>query len=176
METPKVTIRRANSNDVSLLTDLGAQTFAETFGVDNTEEDMAAYVAEWFNLERQAQELSERGTIFLIAEVEESPAGYAKLHPNSSTPLVEGSKPIELVRLYVSRRWLGSGVGAALMRSCLEESRKAGYETIWLGVWEHNERAQAFYRKWGFGVVGEHPFQLGADIQRDLLMSRPLDE
>ena len=87
---------------------------------------------------------------------------------------VGGAKPIELVRLYASREWIGRGVGAALMRACLEEARGAGYETIWLGVWERNARAQTFYEKWGFRAVGEHVFQLGSDPQRDILMERLL--
>jgi ribosomal protein S18 acetylase RimI-like enzyme len=60
------------------------------------------------------------------------------------------------------------------MRACVDEARKAGHETIWLGVWERNERAQAFYRKWDFRPVGEHTFPLGADLQRDVLMERTL--
>jgi ribosomal protein S18 acetylase RimI-like enzyme len=60
------------------------------------------------------------------------------------------------------------------MRELLEAARGAGHETMWLGVWEHNERALAFYRKWGFEVVGEHIFQVGDDPQNDLLMVRQL--
>jgi ribosomal protein S18 acetylase RimI-like enzyme len=80
--------------------------------------------------------------------------------------------PVELVRLYVLREWLGRGVGEALMRACVDEARRAGHATIWLGVWERNGRAQAFYRKWNFRAVGEHVFQLGYDPQKDILMQR----
>ena len=45
---------------------------------------------------------------------------------------------------------------------------------MWLGVWERNWRAQAFYRKWEFTVVGDHVFLLGSDAQTDLLMERRL--
>jgi len=80
----------------------------------------------------------------------------------------------EVVRLYVSRVWLGRGVGEALMRACIEEGRKGGHKTIWLGVWEQNPRARAFYRKWDFLEVGRHLFQLGSDPQIDILMQREL--
>ena len=89
---------------------------------------------------------------------------------------VIGEKPIELVRLYVSRESLGSGVGAALMQACIREAKQRGYETLWLGVWEHNHRAQAFYRKWNFIEVGKHMFQLGDDAQTDILMQRSISE
>jgi len=85
---------------------------------------------------------------------------------------VTDDNPIEIVRLYVSKESIGSGVGAALMRDCLNESARLGFRTLWLGVWEHNYRAQAFYRKWNFVEVGTHIFHLGDDAQRDLLMQR----
>ena len=85
---------------------------------------------------------------------------------------ISQANPIELVRFYVSGEWHGCGVGATLMQACIHEARRQGYQTLWLGVWEHNGRARAFYRKWRFHDVGEHLFQLGADAQNDLLMER----
>ena len=173
-EERHVTLRRANSDDANLLAELGARTFLETFAADNTSEDMAAYLAANFNVTQQTAELADPAATFLIAEVDGVAAGYAKLHAGEPAEGIEGSKPIELVRLYASREWLGRGVGGALMQACLDEARRAGYETIWLGVWERNERAQAFYRKWSFRAVGEHEFQLGSDSQRDILMERAI--
>ena len=171
---PDITVRPATLDDVCLLTELGTRTFQETFAADNTAEDMAAYVAANFNLAQQTAELNDHLSTFLIAEVDGLAAGYAKLHAGQPVERIEGTEPIELVRLYVSQTWLGSGVGATLMRACLDEARRAGYRTIWLGVWERNARAQAFYRKWDFRVVGEHVFQLGADAQTDVLMERTI--
>jgi ribosomal protein S18 acetylase RimI-like enzyme len=169
-----VSVRRAYPEDANLLAELGARTFLETFAADNTSEDMAAYLASNFNLAQQTAELAHPASTFLIAEVGGVAAGYAKLHAGEPAEGVEGSKPIELVRLYASREWLGRGIGEALMRACLAEAQGAGYETIWLGVWERNARAQAFYRKWDFRAVGEHVFHLGSDPQRDVLMQRAL--
>ena len=170
----RVSIRRAKSNDAKLLAELGARTFEETFAADNTSEDMDAYLATHFSVAQQTAELAYPASTFLIAEVDGVAAGYAKLHAGDPPKEIEGPKPIELVRLYVSREWLGRGAGEALMRACLEEARSAGHETIWLGVWERNARAQAFYKKWDFRAVGEHMFLLGSDAQRDILMERAL--
>ncbi|MBA3712169.1 MAG: GNAT family N-acetyltransferase [Pyrinomonadaceae bacterium] len=170
----KPTIRRANSDDADLLAELGARTFFETFAADNTPEDMAAYLASSFSPAHQAAELADALSTFLIAEIGGVAAGYARLHAGDALEGVEGEKPIELVRLYVSKEWLGRGVGEALMRACIDEARRAGHQTLWLGVWERNGRAQAFYRKWDFREVGEHVFQLGADWQTDILMEREL--
>ena len=169
-----LTIRRADPEDAGLLAELGARTFSETFAADNDPEDMAAYLAASFNPARQADELNDPASTFFVAEVGGRAAGYAQLHAGDPAEGVEGPKPVELVRLYVSREWLGRGVGEALMRACVDEARRAGHETLWLGVWERNGRAQAFYRKWDFRAVGEHVFRLGSDPQRDILMERAL--
>jgi GNAT superfamily N-acetyltransferase len=173
-QVPDLRIRRGTVADAALLSELGARTFSETFAADNTPEDLAEYMATAFNVAQQTSELKDPASTFLIAEVDGRAAGYARLHVGEAEKGVEGGKPMELVRLYVSRKWLGHGVGAQLMRACIDAARQAGHETIWLGVWERNPRAQAFYRKWEFRPVGEHMFRLGSDLQRDILMERAL--
>lgn len=173
-QNPGLTIRYANPEDAGLLAELGARTFSETFAADNSPEDMATYLATAFNPTRQTVELHDPTSTFFIAEVDGLATGYALLHAGEPAEGVEGPKPIELLRLYVLREWLGRGVGEALMRMCIDEARRVGHETIWLGVWERNGRAQAFYRKWNFREVGEHIFQLSSDPQRDILMERAL--
>jgi ribosomal protein S18 acetylase RimI-like enzyme len=169
-----ITVRRADPDDANLLSELGARTFEETFAADNTQEDMATYLASSFNLPQQTAELADAASTFLIAEVGGVPAGYAKLCASQPADGVVGTKPVELVRLYVDKQWLGRGVGEVLMRTCVDEARQSGFDSVWLGVWERNLRAQAFYRKWGFQAVGNHVFQLGADAQNDILMERQI--
>ena len=172
--TPNLIIRRGKAADAALLADLGARTFSETFAPDNSPEDMAAYLATAFSGSQQSKELADRETLFLIAETEGVAVGYAMLRSGNVLENVTGENPIELVRLYVSQNQLGSGVGAALMQTCIDEARRRGHKTLWLGVWEHNPRAQAFYRKWNFTDIGTHVFQLGDDPQTDILMQRSI--
>ena len=171
---PVTTIRIANANDAALLAELGERTFIQTFAAENSAEDMDSYLASAFNPARQAAELEDPASLFFIAEVAGLAAGYAQLRRGPAEETVKGAKPIELVRLYVSSEWLGRGVGNALMRACIDEARQSGHETLWLGVWERNARAQAFYRRWKFRPVGKHIFQLGSDPQTDILMERDL--
>lgn len=168
-------IRRALVVDAPVIAELGARTFYESFAAENNPEDISTYLDASFGPEKQAAELAEPGVIFLIAEVDGLPVGYAQLRSGESPECVSGSGPIELARIYVSQARLGLGVGEALMRACIDEARRAGHQTMWLGVWERNMRAQGFYRKWNFSIVGEHIFQLGSDPQRDLLMERALN-
>jgi diamine N-acetyltransferase len=174
MAHPNVIIRPAQAIDADLLAELGARTFAETFAADNTPENMGTYLASAFNRSQQAAELADSQTTFLVAEQDGTAVGYAMLRAGSELDDVTGNNPIELVRLYVSSACLGSGVGAALMHACISEAEQRGHETIWLGVWERNHRAQSFYRKWYFREVGTHIFQLGDDPQTDLIMQRSI--
>jgi diamine N-acetyltransferase len=41
-------------------------------------------------------------------------------------------------------------------------------------VWKENPRGIAFYKKWGFTIVGEQGFQMGEELQEDWIMSRQL--
>jgi ribosomal protein S18 acetylase RimI-like enzyme len=160
-------IRHATAADAALLADLGARTFTDTFAADNTPEDMSAYLASAFGESIQAKELADASTIFLIAEIDGVPAGYAKLR-------LDGDDAIEINRLYAATERIGAGVGAALMQSAIDEAARRGRTRIWLAVWEHNLRAQAFYRKWQFMQTGVQDFILGEDVQHDLVMERPV--
>jgi len=174
--TPSLLIRRGEPRDAELLAELGARTFAETFAADNTPENMSAYLASAFSPSQQASELSDSRSSFSIAEVDGVAVGYALLRAGKVPYGVTGDQPIELVRLYVSKESLGTGVGAALMQASIDDAKQRGHQTLWLGVWENNTRAQAFYRKWNFQDVGTHVFQLGDDPQTDILMQRQTSE
>lgn len=174
--TPPPLIRRADVNDAGTLAELGARTFSDTFAADNKSEDMAAYLAASFSPAKQTEELLDSLSPYFIAEINSEAVGYAQLHAGVAPECVSGDAPIELARLYVTRKWHGRGVSAALMRACIEAARQAGHRTMWLGVWEHNGRAQAFYRKWSFQKVGEHIFQLGSDPQNDVLMAMAIED
>lgn len=169
-----VTIRRAIPRDAELLVELGAQTFSSAFANDNTPADMAAYLATNFTLERLIEELADHRSTFFIAEVAQLAAGYAKLKQGDAPDCVSGAKPIEIERIYTLPEHFGKGVGEALMKACLEEANQQGFQCVWLGVWERNDRALAFYRKFGFRVAGDKIFQLGSDPQTDKIMERAL--
>jgi len=66
-------------------------------------------------------------------------------------------------------------VAEVLMMACVADARRRGGRTLWLGVWQENPRAIAFYRKAGFRVVGMTSFRLGSQVQADHVMVLPLD-
>ncbi len=168
-----ISIRRAQLRDAGALAALGERTFVDTYAAFNTPEDMRVYVAENFSEAVIARELRDTRVTYLLGSVEE-PAAYAKIFEGAPPPCVTGPKPIELSRFYVSKEWHGKGAARVLMNACIVEAGRLGARTLWLGVWEKNERARAFYAKHGFADVGEHEFLLGKDLQRDRVLERVL--
>src|SRR5258708_32333714 len=115
MEQPPIRIRYGTAEDADLLAELGARTFSDTFAKDNTLEDMRAYLAANFSLQKQEAELSDPEAVFFIAEAGAIAIGYAKLHMGKAPDGLNGKHPVEIVRLYAVKDWLGQGVCAALM-------------------------------------------------------------
>jgi GNAT superfamily N-acetyltransferase len=169
-----INIRHATLRDNKLLAEIGAETFYDSFAADNTPENMAAYLSTSFNPARQSFELADPQSKFLIAEINGEVVGYTHLKFAVAPAVIDGQKPMEIARFYVRKPWLGKGVGTHLMKRSLQEAGAAGCDVVWLDVWEKNLRAIAFYQKWGFVEVGQQIFQLGDDLQQDLLMARSL--
>jgi ribosomal protein S18 acetylase RimI-like enzyme len=178
-ESMETVVRPAIIADAASLSQLGAATFRETFEGENTPEDIARYLAQAFTPKQQAAEIADPAGAVLLAErrhasEEARLVGYVHLASGPAPGAVQGPRPLELKRLYVARAWHGQGVAQALMDAALDAARVRGAETLWLGVWERNARAVAFYRKYGFTRVGEHTFVLGSDAQTDWLLAMPL--
>jgi diamine N-acetyltransferase len=167
-----VSVRVASRKDNVLLAELGARTFFDAFAEENDPDDMAAYLAEAFGPDIQAAELSEPGTTFLLAETAGTAVGYARLRRHPVPEAIPGTRRIELARLYADREWIGRGVGRALVEAALGIAMAERCDVIWLSTWDRNERGIAFYRRWGFEVVGEGDFLVGTDLQHDLLFAR----
>lgn len=172
----QISIRDAVAADARELTELAFTTFWDAFAghPKNAPHDLDAYMQKAFNAEQIAAELADTRSIFLLAEIDGELAGYAKLVLDYIEPGVTAERPVELNRLYSHQKYLGKGVGQALMDACFERARAQNCDVMWLGVWEFNPRAQRFYEKNGFRVVGSHTFQLGSDPQTDLLMQTEL--
>ncbi len=167
-------IRIATARDLQKLAELARDTFIATIADHNTPEDMARYVNQAFSHETVSAELAVRACTFFLAEEKGIAAGYAKLRRGSIEECVSGPGPIELERIYADPELIGVGVGKTLLHTCIKTSRGEGFKTLWLGVWEHNDRALEFYHRQGFSDVGEHIFMLGTDRQTDRILQLDL--
>lgn len=169
-----MTIRRGVPGDAAVLAELARATFFDTFASSNDPNDMALHLERAYGVAQQTAELRDPGMINLLAEEEGQAIAFAQLRGDHVPECVTGRAPIELWRFYVSRGFHGRGVAQALMDRVKAEARRRGAETLWLGVWEHNARARAFYAKCGFADAGKHIFLFGTDPQTDVVMTAAL--
>ncbi len=165
-----VNIRPAASNDAEVLAELARRTFHDTFAATNDAADMALYLSRAYGIDQQTREITDRDIVTLLVEEGGEAVAYAQLRSGHVPACVAGEKPIELWRFYVSREWHGRGIAQRLMERVISEARARGAKTLWLGVWERNDRARAFYVKSGYADVGEHIFLFGTDPQTDRIM------
>nr|WP_278995955.1 N-acetyltransferase [Plesiomonas shigelloides] len=165
-------IRIAQPSDAEQLAILAERTFRDTFASSNTQEDMELHCQSNYSKEHQLKEIQNPNWITLVCECENMLAGYAQMRWEEFPSCVEAKTPREILCFYVDKPWHGHGIAQEMMKACLAELKKRNTDVVWLGVWEHNPRAIAFYKKFDFVEVGEHIFQLGADAQRDIIMMR----
>jgi ribosomal protein S18 acetylase RimI-like enzyme len=165
------TLRRACPHDAPALASFAERIFRDTFTAGNDPADMELHCSKNFGSEIQLREIENPNLVTILAETGGELMAFAQVRLHSAVECVSAKRPSELYRLYVSNRWHGRGIAHEVMKEVLTTVRRAASDRIWLGVWERNERALAFYRKFGFEVVGDHTFQFGSDPQRDLVMA-----
>jgi diamine N-acetyltransferase len=166
----KVTCRRGEPADAAALAAFAARTFSDTYAVHNTGQDMQAYLASAYGVTQQTRELTDPSMRTVLAESEHGLVGYAQVRRKDVPDCVTQEHPVEIYRFYVDRPAHGTGVAAHLMDGALDAAREMGGEHVWLGVWERNARAIAFYVKRGFQDAGTQHFQLGTDRQTDRVL------
>jgi diamine N-acetyltransferase len=166
--------RRAELADAAALAVFGARAFTETYRAFNTPDDMRRYLATAYGVEQQSRELADRAMITVLAESEKGLVGYVQLRRKDAPPCVSHDAPVEIYRFYVDAAAHGTGVAQKLMGHAMSAARELGGRHLWLGVWERNARARAFYMKSGFTDVGTQVFELGSDKQTDRVLVKPL--
>ena len=170
----EILIRYGTREDAMEIATLSRETFYSAFSKDNSAEDMEKFMTEQFSTARLMAQVGAPGNIFLLAYVGEQLAGYVRLLDGFPPSELKDFPTIEIARIYARQDAIGKGVGRALMQRSIEIATSMNKRSIWLGVWEKNDRAIAFYSKWGFEKFGEHDFLLGNDVQRDWMMRKLL--
>ena len=167
-------IRNAGLSDAELLVELGKLSFYEAFSEETAPPDMADHLQTAFKVEDIKAQLNNEQSLFIIIEIDTSAAGYAYLHPETPPDCVKDPNTIQLVRLYLRRKYYARNVGNTLMKACLAEALSRGYRSVWLSSWELNHRGNSFYKKWKFRIVGRAKFKIGSDIQNDFIFTRKI--
>jgi ribosomal protein S18 acetylase RimI-like enzyme len=169
---PAIHIRRAVEKDALELSMLAEATFRAAFAESNRAEDVQKHCEAHYGETLQLAEIRDPTRETWIAAARARLAGFVQLRLDAASPAISGARPVEIQRFYVDAAHHGTGLAHQLMLLALARAEAFGSEAAWLGVWERNPRALAFYRKWQFEVVGDHTFNVGDDPQRDLIMRR----
>ena len=170
-----IIIYLASIDDADDIEYLSKKTFFDTFHAQNTKEDMEIFFRENFTHDKIKDELLNPLNYFFIAKINGENAGYCKLSAINKPDKFQDFKSIEICRLYALDNFIGEGIGKALMQYSIQFAAEQHASIIWLGVWEHNQRAIKFYKKFGFEKFDEHEFVLGKDVQNDWLMKKQLN-
>jgi GNAT superfamily N-acetyltransferase len=176
------TVRRAQARDAAALAAVAAVTFPLACPPHTTDEAKAAFIAANLTETHFDSYLADPARVLLLAEIDGGPAGYAMLvfgepaDPDVAAAIT--TRPtVELSKFYVLPEHHGGVVSSPLMAATLEAARARDVAAVWLGVNEENERANRFYEKHGFAIVGRKKFLVGAryedDHVRERLLLRP---
>lgn len=163
------------SADVGVLSEMARTTFEQTFRGTLPDRDMQEYLASAYSAETIQRELADPESEVFFAEVEGVPAGYLKLNVGDAQTEPMAERYAEIQRIYVVAEFQGRGLGTALIEHAKSWARAKDRSTLWLGVWEHNDAALAFYHRHGFTRIGEHPFITGSVVYIDWILALDLD-
>ncbi len=165
-----VIFSKADVQQVKMLQKLSIATFSESFGTDNTVENLNAYFEQAFSLPSLHLQLSDPESSFYFIYHGEESAGYFKINIGESQTEMKAKEGLELERIYILKKLQRKGFGKKIMEEVKRIAIEKDKKYIWLGVWEHNEKAKRFYESCGFHKFNEHDFLVGDDIQTDWMM------
>jgi ribosomal protein S18 acetylase RimI-like enzyme len=162
------TYRDATEADATALAAFARRSWVDTFGhLPYPPADLATYLTESYGSEIQRDEINDPELRYRLALRDGEIVGYCMMGVLSMP--VDDAEGVELHRLYVDGSVKGAGVAAALMDDAIAWAKARGARAIYLSVWENNERAQRFYRRFGFADFSEWDFMVGETADRDLI-------
>ncbi|MGO4791793.1 GNAT family N-acetyltransferase [Paenibacillus sp. 2KB_20] len=167
-----LTIRKCTSEDLGLLQDISIGTFNETFRDQNSPENMKTYLERAFNINQLAIEVSNTASEFYFIYYNGEIAGYLKVNIHDAQTEMMGNDSLEIERIYIKGQYQKHGLGKFLLNKAMEIAMERNKKSIWLGVWERNENAIAFYKNMGFVQTGSHSFYMGNEEQKDFIMTK----
>lgn len=169
-----INIRKCSLEDVLMLQEISIETFHDTFKDQNSPENMKAYLDKAFNINQLEKELSNSLSGFFFIYKDEELAGYLKVNTGDAQSEKKDDESFEIERIYVRTIFQKQGIGRYLMNKAIDLATGLGEKTIWLGVWEKNPNAIAFYNKNGFVKTGAHSFYMGDEQQTDFILTKTL--
>ncbi|MGG1942085.1 GNAT family N-acetyltransferase [Paenibacillus polymyxa] len=165
---------KCSREDVQILQEISIETFNDTFKDQNSPENMQAYLERAFNLKQLDKELANVSSEIFFIYFNEELAGYLKININDAQSEKMGDESLEVERIYIKNKFQKHGLGKYMLNKAMEIALGHHKKKVWLGVWEKNENAIAFYKKMGFVQTGAHSFYMGDEEQIDFIMTKSM--
>lgn len=165
-----ILVRKATQLDLPSLQRLARESFAITYRDTISQHLLAPYIDAHFSKEQLTKELDDEKNTFLLTSYSDKVTGYMKLRDGTVPDCVADKKSLEIERIYADPDHKGKGIGSTLIKAAVEAATLNGHTSIWLGVFQKNTAAVAFYKKQGFTVAGDAIFMMGDDAQTDYVM------
>ncbi|MEO6304679.1 MAG: GNAT family N-acetyltransferase [Bacteroidia bacterium] len=167
-------IKKVSLLEINILEDISKRSFIETYASKNTAKNMEAYLTDNFSPSQLKKQINDPGSEFYIASINDDAIGYLKINFGSAQTEFKTDNFIEIERIYVLNDFQGKKIGQLLCNKAFQIGQQKKADLLWLGVWEENQKAIRFYKKYGFAEFDKHIFKLGNDDQTDLLMKLKL--
>ncbi len=160
------------------LADVAARTFPLACPPSVAPQDVVAFIEENLSPGRFGEYLDDPDHAVLTATEGERIIGYAMVIRGFAGDVdvaraVMPRPAVQLSKLYVLPEAHSTRVSTALISAALQQASNLGGACVWLGVNQHNQRAQRFYAKHGFTVTGTKTLRLGRHLEHDYVMVRP---
>jgi ribosomal protein S18 acetylase RimI-like enzyme len=169
-------IRIAVVDDADAVAEVGAASFRAAYEGSCSADELEEHLAENFSASIVSEQLCNSGVTYLLATIQQVPAGIAKLRAGASPEAIPSRLSLEIQQFYVSPGHQRMGIGADLMRAAWDVAKSASVDGVWLSVWENANWAVGFYLSCGFTQVGTIDFSMSATVYNDFLMWRPVTE
>lgn len=146
-----ISIRKATQADSATIALLARITFREAFGTIWTDETVLKnYLAATFSVSKIQSSIQKTNNVFWIAFIDDLPVAYAKVKKYCPYESLSDPKPAQLQKIYVLNDFIGNKIGEKMLSELVAEIEGNKIKTLWLAVWDGNDKAIRFYERHGF--------------------------
>ncbi len=172
-----ITLRAGKATEAAAISELAGETFPAACPSDMPETAIADFIDRELSTEKFEYYLGdEERFMLLVAEAEGRLLAYTLVDLQPENPPADVATPVAYFsKIYAHEDARGIGVANAIVDEALEEVRQQGFKTAYLGTNQKNDRANVFYAKRGFEIVGTREFDVtGGVILHDFVRAKKL--
>ncbi len=151
----EIIYRRWRVEDLTFIPEVIWKTWIDAYSSFIPVEDLRAYHSEFYNAPSMKKLFEDPNVNAFVAEAEGNVVGALR------TKFNKDEQRHYVSSLYILPQFQKLGIGRSLMRMAASEARSRTLDRVWLGVMVENKPALHWYRKMGFEIVEEAPFQMG---------------